>query len=127
MKKVLATLIIYFLTVMNVYAQGVEISFFKTDNVDLAGYRFYMSDTPDGQVVGAESPNLIKTIPYDPNSPEIIKTIITMPGANETMTYYITATCFDICGRESAKAKEVKVTFPVPQPTTLEITGFTCE
>ena len=87
-----------------------EITFQWTPNTeqDLAGYRLYMSETPDGQEIGGE---FMAEIPAGTET-----VTITDAPATETTHYYI-MTAYDIGGRESGKSNEVSHFFDrAPMP-----------
>ena len=103
----------------------------KNTETDLAGYRIYQSATPDGQVVGTDTP--VADIPpeaglydtgiipnLDPNRDAF--TLTSVPDG----TWYWILTAYDTSGNESGKSNEVSATLDSTSPanpTILEIIG----
>lgn len=103
----------------------------KNSEQDLAGYRLYQTDTPDGQVVGTDVPvadiapeaglydhGIIPNL--DPN-----KDAYTLTSVPDNTWYWI-LTAYDNQGNESGKSNEVTATVdsvPPGNPTILNITA----
>lgn len=96
---------------------------YSSPPADLAGFRIYASLTPDGQVLGAASADLVVEVPYvEGQTTYTSENPITAPDGEETV-YYFVATAFDDSGNESEKSNEVSTTldFKAPPPFTITI------
>jgi len=118
---ILLSMAICLMFVVFVHAEELTFEWDANTEFDLAGYRLYQSDTPDGQVIGGElSPNFVVSIPIGTET----VTITIEPVTDVTLYWILTA--YDNGHLESGKSNEVSHYFnktaPVP-PGTLQKTN----
>jgi hypothetical protein len=131
MKKIIMIAIVSFLLMAGSAAAVNSITFKwqKNTETDLAGYKMYRAATPDGQVVGLDTP--VAIIPpnneiYDHNLiPDLAsdKEALTIDGVEDGTWYWI-LTAYDFSDNETGKSNEVSATLdsvPPAIPVILEI------
>ena len=110
MKKFLLILISCLMMAAVVFAErAVTFVWDPNTELDLAGYRIYQSDTPNGQVLGPESLDFLADVPCGPNDASCCT--YTKPASSGPGKYYV-ATAYDTDGNESLRSNGVETLPP---------------
>lgn len=109
MKRIFSFTIIFLLFFVTLsWSATIMLGWDPNTETDLAGYRLYWSEVPNGQVAGTSSPNYIDAIAA---GMETFSQLDVPPG-----TYYYKLTAFDLAGNESGFSNEVEAIVPIDAP-----------
>jgi len=134
MRKLLSLMVTASILLMASIAVADNTVIFQWDEnteTDLAGYRLYQSDTPDGQVIDGTSfvaeiaPNAHESDP-ELTGIEAGKDAYRLLNVPDGTLYWV-LTAYDTTGNESGKSNEVSATLdstPPGAPVILEITAI---
>jgi hypothetical protein len=120
-KTLFITVVILLYSVLTFAESSVTFTWNENTETDLAGYKLYQSDIPDGQVVGTDTPVAV----IDPDSENYDHSVIpNLPDDRDAYTltnvpdgtWYWILTAFDTESNESGKSNEVTATIDTTAP-----------